>query len=122
MLQFKQTHTAKAYSLQDFRKSVGGHCTIDCIEYLDEDGNPHIIDCYFKDGANKGKSKGLVEICKDLGIQLPRKIKLEEIRELLSGHSALQNATKLETLALKYKVNVIFCPKYHCELNAIEGL
>ncbi|CAF1339451.1 unnamed protein product [Adineta ricciae] len=116
-----RTHTAKAYSLQDFRKSVGGHCTVDCIEYLDEDGNPHIIDCYFKDGANKGKSKGLVEICKDLGIQLPPKIKLEEIRELLPGHPAFQNATKLETFALKYKVNVIFCPKYHCELNAIEG-
>ncbi|CAF1405131.1 unnamed protein product [Adineta ricciae] len=99
MLQFKQTHTAKAYSLQDFRKSVGGQCTVDCIEYLDEDGNPQIIDCYFENGANK-----------------------EEIRELLSGHTAFQNATKLETLALKYKVNVIFCPRYHCELNAIEGL
>ncbi|CAF1391422.1 unnamed protein product [Adineta ricciae] len=115
MLQFKQyykkhpidiivdnarTHTAKACSLQDFRKSVGDHFTVDCIEYLDED----------------------VEICKDLGIQLPPKIKLEEIRELLSGHPAFQNATKLETLALKYKVNVIFRPKYHSELNAIEGL
>jgi hypothetical protein len=89
-----RTHTAKAYSLQDFRKSVGGHCTVDCIEYLDEDGNPHIIDCYFKDGENKGKSKGLIEICKDLGIQLPPKIKLEEIRELLSGHPAFQNVSE----------------------------
>lgn len=25
-------------------------------------------------------------------------------------------------LAVKYNVKVIYCPKYHCELNAIEGL
>ena len=25
-------------------------------------------------------------------------------------------------LASKYNVKIIYCPKYHCELNAIEGL
>ena len=25
-------------------------------------------------------------------------------------------------LAAKYQIKIIFCPKYHCELNAIEGL
>jgi hypothetical protein len=25
-------------------------------------------------------------------------------------------------LAIKYNVKIIYCPKYHCELNAIEGL
>ena len=25
-------------------------------------------------------------------------------------------------LANKYNVKIIYCPKYHCELNAIEGL
>ncbi|CAF1484912.1 unnamed protein product, partial [Didymodactylos carnosus] len=39
-----------------------------------------VIDCYFKGGENKGKSKGLVELCKDLGVQLPAKIKLDDIR------------------------------------------
>ncbi|CAF1673705.1 unnamed protein product, partial [Didymodactylos carnosus] len=29
--------------------------------------------------SNKGKSKGLVELCKDLGVQLPVKIKLDDI-------------------------------------------
>ncbi|CAF1546907.1 unnamed protein product [Adineta ricciae] len=87
------------FNSREPKLSPRGHCAVDCIEYLDEDGNPQIIDCYFKDGANK-----------------------EEIRELLSGHPAFQNATKFETLALKYKVNVIFCPKHHCELNAIESL
>ena len=25
-------------------------------------------------------------------------------------------------LGIKYKIKIIYCPKYHCELNAIEGL
>ncbi len=25
-------------------------------------------------------------------------------------------------LAVKYNIKIIYCPKYHCELNAIEGL
>ncbi|CAF1397258.1 unnamed protein product [Didymodactylos carnosus] len=29
---------------------------------------------------------------------------------------------KLEILAIKYKVKIIFCPKYDDELNVIEGL
>ena len=30
--------------------------------------------------------------------------------------------TKLQKLANEYGVKIIFCPKYHCELNPIEGL
>jgi hypothetical protein len=25
-------------------------------------------------------------------------------------------------LGIKYKIKIIYCPKYHCELNPIEGL
>ena len=57
-----------------------------------------------------------------MGIQLPGRIKLDEIRDILSTHRAFQNATKLEMLAVKYNVKIIYGPKYHCELNAIEGL
>ena len=35
-----------------------------------------VLDCCFKDGPNKGKSKGLVELCRDLGVTLPQKINL----------------------------------------------
>jgi len=97
----ERTHTAKAYSLQDFGKSVGTRCTVDYLEFLDDDDNPQIIDCFFKEGENKGKSKGLVELCKDLGVQLPPKIKLEEIRELLSEHPAFQNVRKNNSISLK---------------------
>ena len=74
-------HTTKMYSLQDFRKDIGAQCTNEKIEYVDENGVRQVIDCYFKQDAQKGKSKGLVEVCKDLGVKLPDKVKLSEIYE-----------------------------------------
>ncbi|CAF4450698.1 unnamed protein product, partial [Didymodactylos carnosus] len=73
-------------------------------------------------GPNKGKSKGLVELSKEFCVQLPSKVKLNEIREILSKHRAFQNITKLEMLAIKYHIKIIYCPKCHRELNGIEGL
>ncbi|CAF4503702.1 unnamed protein product, partial [Didymodactylos carnosus] len=116
-----RTHTAKSYSLQEFGKNIGTSGPIEQIEYV-ENGVQKVIDCYFKGGENKGKSKGLVELCKVLGVQLPAKIKLDDIRDILPTHRAFQNATKLEMLGIKNKIKIIYCPKYHCELNAIEGL
>ncbi|CAF4180647.1 unnamed protein product [Rotaria sp. Silwood2] len=117
-----RTHTTKSYSLQDFGKTIGTRCPVEQIEYVDENNRKKVIDCYFKEGEYKGKSKGLVQLCKDLDAQLPAKIKLDEIIKILSTHPAFQNVTKLEMLGTKYKVTIIYCPKYHCELNAIEGL
>ena len=33
-----------------------------------------------------------------------------------------ENNTRLESLAQRYKINIIWCPKFHCELNPIEGV
>ena len=44
------------------------------------------------------------------------------MRVLLSNHKAFQSASRLETVATKYNIKIVFCPKYHCELNPIEGL
>ena len=46
---------------------------------------------------------------------------LAELRSLLSGHPAFNETTKLEKLAGKHGVKIIWCPKFHCELNPIEG-
>ncbi|CAF5189048.1 unnamed protein product, partial [Rotaria sp. Silwood1] len=78
-----RTHTTKAYSLQEFGKNIGTRYPVEKIEHVDENGATKVIDCYFKQGTNKDKSKGLVELCKELGVQLPAKIKLDEIREIL---------------------------------------
>lgn len=57
----------------------------------------------------------------DLNTQ-SRDIKLIELREKASLHPAFSSVTKLEKLAKKHGVKIIWCPKYHCELNPIEGL
>jgi hypothetical protein len=96
-----RTHTAKLYSLQEFGKNIGTRCPVKQIEYVDEKGIRKVIDCYFKHGENKDKSKGLVELCKDLGVQLPAKVKLEEIRKIFSKHRAFQNVSEIRFILLK---------------------
>jgi len=95
-LQSARTHTAKVYSLQDFRKGIGGNCPVDSIEYIDANGVRHVIDCYFTQGPNKGKSKGLVEICKELDVKLPEKVKLADIYQILAKHPAFQNVSQTD--------------------------
>ncbi|CAF1621799.1 unnamed protein product, partial [Didymodactylos carnosus] len=46
----------------------------------------------------------------------------EDERKEAELSTAFQNVTKLEMLAVKYSIKIIYCPKYHCELNAVEGL
>ena len=40
----------------------------------------------------------------------------------MSNHPAFRNVSRLEKLAEKYQIKIIFNPKYHCELNPIEGV
>ena len=91
-------HTTEMYSLQDFRRSIGAQCPTEKIEYVDENGVRQVIDCYFKQGPHKGKSKGFVEICKDLGVKLPNKAKLAEIYEKLAKHPAFQNVSQSDSI------------------------
>ena len=55
---------------------------------------------------------------------LQKKIKLEDLGNLLLTHPAFTNEknTRLEQLASKYNIKIIWLPKYHCELNPIEGV
>ena len=84
-----------AYSLQDFTKNIGYRCPVQEIEYVDEHGSSKGLECYFKQCPSKDKSKGLVEIAKELGVLLPPKVKLDEIREILSKHRAFQNVSDI---------------------------
>lgn len=48
---------------------------------------------------------------------------MDELRAKLQDHQAFNNEnTHLQKLATDYDFKVLFCPKYHCELNPIEGL
>ena len=117
-----RTHAAKAYSINDFSKSIRTQRPVNFIHYFNDDGQLVSISCYFLKVEHKRKSRGLVELSKDLNMPISSSMKLAEIRNILSSHPAFQNVSKLEMLARKYQVKVIFCPKFHCELNAIEGL
>ncbi|CAF1373048.1 unnamed protein product, partial [Rotaria sordida] len=77
--------------IQEFGKNICTRCSIEKIEYVDENGATKVIDCYFKQGSNNDKSKDLVEICNDLGMELSAKVKLDEICEIFSKHRVFQN-------------------------------
>lgn len=72
----------------DFGKSTGTRCPLDKIEYKDEHGQQQTLHCYFQNGSNRGLSKGLLCIAKELKLKVPAKILLNDLRTLLSHHPA----------------------------------
>jgi len=88
-----RTHTTKVYSLLEFAKGIGYRCPVEKIKYVDENGAKKVIDCYLKQGPFKDQSKGLAELAKELGVQLPDKAKVDEIRKKLSEHRAFKNVS-----------------------------
>ena len=113
-----RTHTAEVVNINEFRLHPNGHCPVNNLNFIDLNGNNQTVECY----DDKGVSKGLKKIAVELGYDLPDKIKVQEIREILVNHPAFSPAKKLTRLAEKYGVKIIYCPKFHCELNPIEGL
>ena len=77
----------------DFGKSPGTRCPVDTIEYVDAQGQKQILNCYFQDGPNHGMSKGLLYLAKELKVKVPSKIKLEDLRTLLSDHPAFKTVS-----------------------------
>ncbi|CAF4317059.1 unnamed protein product, partial [Rotaria sordida] len=86
-----RTHNTKEFSLEGFGMKSGTRCAVGHIQYTDEKGQQQTIDCYFTDGKNKGKSKGLLILAEELKIKMPGNVKLEELKRLLSLHTAFQN-------------------------------
>ncbi|CAF1542252.1 unnamed protein product [Adineta ricciae] len=116
-----RTHTTKPFSINDFGKGIGTRCPVSSIMYIDENNNKKIVDCYFRSGPHGGQSKGLLAIASELGLNVSSDCKLETLKSILSNHRAFQNVSKLEQLAIDYGFKVLFIPKFHCELNPIEG-
>lgn len=74
-----------------------------------------------------GTYKGLILICKELDLisseVSSKDISLPELREIISKHPAFEkDSTHLERLASSYGHKIVFCPKFHCELNPVEGV
>ena len=85
-----EIHTAKACSLLDFGKSIDTRCPTDEIRYIDQHRIDQVIGCHFKTGSNKSLSKRLIERSRALNIELPLKLKLEKVRDILPNHSAFK--------------------------------
>ena len=101
-----RTHTARQHSIHDFGKNINTRCPVDQIEFSDENGVKQSIHCYIESGPNKNKSKGLLEIAKELNVPVPPKCKLDQLRNLLGHHPAFQNVSG-SVLRLLHNVYVI---------------
>ncbi|CAF1557123.1 unnamed protein product, partial [Didymodactylos carnosus] len=110
------------YNVMDFGMKPGTRCTVKKIDFLDENNKKKVVNCYFTSGPDKDMSRELLNIALDLGCKVPAGCKLAELQEIVKQHQAFKQITKLEKLGIKYGVKIIFGPKYHCELNAIEGM
>jgi len=47
---------------------------------------------------------------------------MQNKRDFIVSSGFEERDTYLERLARQYDVKIIWCPKYHCELNPIEGV
>ena len=108
-----RTNSAKEYSINDFGKSIGTRYLVSAIEYVDDQNQDVSISCYFADGKHRGKWKGLLMLAKDLSVSIDPSVKLAELRTMLASHPAFKKVPKLEKLARKYNIKVIFAPKFH---------
>lgn len=56
-----------------------------------------------------------------INITNKKDFKLDELREILKDHPAFPKDTKLQILAKRYNIKIIYLPKFHCEMSPIEG-
>ena len=118
-----RTHTAKPYDLNLLGEGLGTKCPYVTIEW-EEDGEVLSVECFMDE--EKTQSKGLFELAKELRLikenAQSKDTTLPELRKICSSHKAFQETTRLELLAGKYDIRIVFCHKFHYELNPIEGL
>ncbi|CAF1083035.1 unnamed protein product [Rotaria magnacalcarata] len=94
-----RTYSAREYSINEFSKGIGTKCPVDSITYVDDKGKVISISCRFTTGDHRGKTKGLLELAKELKLPCLPSIKLTELRTLLAQHAAFQNVSnQLEEL------------------------
>ncbi|CAF4154706.1 unnamed protein product [Rotaria sordida] len=86
-----RTHSARTYNLSDFGKRISTRCPVDRLQWVDDKGAAQSLSCYFQQGSNRGKSKGLFEIAVEFNYNPSPKLKLSELRQLLAHHPAFQN-------------------------------
>ncbi|CAF4766921.1 unnamed protein product, partial [Rotaria sp. Silwood2] len=109
---FYWTTLVNIQHVNNFRKNIDSRCPVDVIEDYDENDIKKTIQRFFSSDPHENKSKGLLELAKELNITLPTKCSLSELRKLLSEHPAFQTKTKLENLPKTFNITIIYSPKF----------
>jgi hypothetical protein len=116
-----RTHTAMKYDISKLSIKSNTKCPYRKIEWY-EGNNLNVVECY----DENNNSKGLFQLAKEMKLfPITANVKdynLENLRKLFSKHPAFTTKSSLEILGELHGVNIKFCPKFHCELNPIEGL
>ena len=61
------------------------------FRYRDSNGKAQVLDCFFVNGPNRGLSKGLAVIAKELNVKNADRLTLPQLRAHLADHPAFQN-------------------------------
>ncbi|CAF4049009.1 unnamed protein product [Rotaria sp. Silwood1] len=71
---------------------IGYDCYMDNEAVLDQDSNgkAQVLDCFFVNGPNRGLSKGLAVLGKELNVRNADRLTLPELRSHLADHPAFQ--------------------------------
>lgn len=116
-----RTHSALVIDVNMMAKGPGAKCPHERVHWKDENQNVQTLDLFDSNSV----SKGLFNISKEHSLidknMLSKEIKLDELRSIVSTHPAFKPVSKLELMCEKFQDKIIWCPKYHCELNPIEG-
>ncbi|CAF1206238.1 unnamed protein product [Didymodactylos carnosus] len=91
----EEISTIRCANLPEFGESIGIPCRVDNLDSIDSLGVKRTLHCYLQSGLNNGLSKGLLEISKEDDVKLPKEIKLDELRTILSDHFAFKNVKVL---------------------------
>lgn len=74
----------------DFGKSIGTNYPFDKIEHIDGKGNSKVLHPFFRSRPNNWKTRGLLEMAKELQLKLPSKMKLQELQNLISDYPSFK--------------------------------
>ena len=89
-----RTHTTSEFNVNDFGMKPGTRCSVDKIEFTDEQNIRQTIHCY----NDEGTSKGLLALAHELNVPVPRKYNLQELKLLLAEHRAFKNVSHFSVL------------------------
>ena len=115
------THSVREYTINDFGRGMGTRCPVKTIEWLDSVGKKKTIDCFFPRSDGNKKSKGLLVISQELGLNLSPNISLKDLKVELLKHPSFNNVS-YSLIAILLSNCVSFLPLVNEDREASERL